>query len=150
MLSRTLRGLLHVVPAYLLALIVVATGQYTPAAPPHSPLHERIAAALDGVPAIDTHDHLPPRDQMRELVSTPRGRGVNLCSLWQYSYFPWIHRVATWPADGNFDAWWKQQQPNFANAKATSAYRYLLPAFADLYGVDFDTITPDRPLPACG
>ena len=27
---------------------------------------------------------------------------------------------------------------------ATSSYRYLLPAFRDLYGVDFDTITPEQ------
>ena len=128
----------------LLACVLLAPRSATAEPPRHGPVYQRIKAALDAVPAIDTHDHLPPRDQMRELASTPRGRGVNLRGIWQYSYFPWLHQVAPWPADGNFDAWWKLQQPNFANAKATSVYRYLLPAFEDLYGVDFDTITPEQ------
>ena len=130
----------------ILALAILAlTAHLSPAdEPQRSPTRRRIQAALDAVPAIDTHDHLPPRDQLRELVATPRGRGVNLRSIWQYSYFPGVHQVAPWPADGDFAAWWKQQQPNFNNAKATSSYRYLLPAFIDLYGVDFETITPEQ------
>ena len=35
-------------------------------------------------------------------------------------------------------------QHDFDNARATSFYRYLLPAFRDLYGVDFDTITDEQ------
>ncbi|MSQ97532.1 MAG: hypothetical protein EXR98_23680 [Gemmataceae bacterium] len=129
----------------LMASAILAVSSATDEPPQRSPVHQRIKASLDAVPAIDTHDHLPPRDQMRELVSTPRGRGVNLHSIWQYSYFPWIHNVALWPADGNFDAWWKLQQPNFANAKGTSAYRYLLPAFEDCMGSISMRSHPSRP-----
>ena len=38
----------------------------------------------------------------------------------------------------SFDAWWAKARNDFDNARATSFYRYQLPAFADLYGVDFD------------
>ncbi|MCE9544117.1 MAG: amidohydrolase, partial [Planctomycetia bacterium] len=105
--------------------------------------YRRLKSSLDAVPAIDTHDHLPPSDKMSGLETT-RGRGMTLFSLWSRSYFPGVHRVEPWPASGKFDDWWRVQQPNFVNARATSFYRYLLPAFQDLYGVDFDTITPEQ------
>src|SRR6476661_6888473 len=41
-------------------------------------------------------------------------------------------------------ALWAAAQHDFDNARATSSYRYLLPAFKDLYGVDFDRITTDQ------
>ena len=40
-----------------------------------------------------------------------------------------------------FPDWWDKAKHDFDDARATSVYRYQLPAFADLYGVDFDTIT---------
>jgi predicted TIM-barrel fold metal-dependent hydrolase len=40
-----------------------------------------------------------------------------------------------------FDDWWAKAKHDFANARAASFYRYQLPAFKDLYGVDFDRIT---------
>ena len=47
--------------------------------------------------------------------------------------------------DGNRSTtWWEKAQHDFDNARATSFYRYLLPAFRDLYGVDFDTITTEQ------
>ena len=44
-----------------------------------------------------------------------------------------------------FDAWWEKAKHDFDDARATSFYRYQLPAFQDLYGVDFDQITDLRP-----
>ena len=43
-----------------------------------------------------------------------------------------------------FDDWWAKAKHDFDNARATSFYRYQLPAFQDLYGVDFDRITDEQ------
>ena len=40
-----------------------------------------------------------------------------------------------------FEAWWGKAKHDFDSARATSFYRYQLPAFTDLYGSDFDRIT---------
>src|SRR5262249_19568547 len=40
--------------------------------------------------------------------------------------------------------WWAKAKHDFADARATSFYRYQLPAFQDLYGVDFDRITDEQ------
>ncbi|HZW34382.1 MAG TPA: amidohydrolase family protein [Isosphaeraceae bacterium] len=103
--------------------------------------YHRIKAALDATPAIDTHDHLWPFDRLPALVETPRGKGVNLAGLWRNSYFPGVHRLTPWTPGMTFDAWWAQAKDDFDDARATSVYRYQLPAFTDLYGVDFDRIT---------
>ena len=107
-------------------------------------LYGRIKAAVDAVPAIDTHDHLRPFDQMPNRDQTDRGQGMTLRSIWAGGYYTWVHPLAPWPKDGSFDAWWSEAKHNFDDARATSFYRYLLPAFRDLYGVDFDTITADE------
>ncbi len=101
----------------------------------------RIKAQLDAVPAIDTHDHLPPFDIISGRRETERGFGMNLHSLWQSSYYSWFNPVPPWPKSGKFDDWWSVAKTSFDNARATSFYRYQLPAFTDLYGIDFDTIT---------
>jgi predicted TIM-barrel fold metal-dependent hydrolase len=103
--------------------------------------YRRIKASLDAVPAIDTHDHLWPFDRLPGYVETEHGRGMNLASLWQNSYYRWINPLTPWKPGGRFDDWWRQAKHDFANARATSFYRYQLPAFEDLYGVDFDRIT---------
>lgn len=69
---------------------------------------------------------------------------MTLYSLWSSSYYTWIQPITDWPASGRFDDWWPQARNNFANARATSFYRYQLPAFKDLYGVDFETITDEQ------
>lgn len=107
-------------------------------------LYARIKASIDAVPAIDTHDHLQPLDRISHRDSTDRGEGITLHSLWAGSYYTWINPLSPWPEDGSFDSWWSKARHDFANARATSFYRYLLPAFRDLYGVDFDTITPEE------
>src|SRR5262245_1163552 len=104
-----------------------------------SPTYKRIKAQLDAVPAIDTHDHLWPFDKLPGYLETENGKGMNLASLWHNSYFRWIHPLTPWQPGMKFDDWWAKAKPDFANARATSFYRYQLPAFKDLYGIDFDT-----------
>ena len=104
-----------------------------------SPTYLRIKAQLDAVPAIDTHDHL---DGFSGLVSDgTAGKGMNLYKLWSRSYYPWFNPLTERKADQPFDDWWAKAKGNFDNARATSFYRYQLPAIQDLYGVDFDRIT---------
>lgn len=107
-------------------------------------VYARLKAGIDSVSSINTHDHLTPFEQIRHRDRTDRGEGMTLRSIWAGSYFTWIHPLEPWPQDGSFDTWWSKAQHNFADARATSFYRYLLPAFSDLYGVDFDTITPEQ------
>lgn len=104
----------------------------------------RLKTQLDAVPAIDTHDHLPPFDLINGRRETVRGFGMNLHSLWQNSYYSWIHDVPAWPKSGRFEEWWAVARTSFDNARATSFYRYQLPAFTDLYDVDFDALTDDQ------
>ncbi len=106
-----------------------------------SETYQQIKRALDAVPAIDAHEHLQSPQDMRGQVNTPDGKGMTLASLWQNSYFSWTTRSTPWPESGDFDQWWQTAQHDFDNAHAQSFYRYMLPAFRDLYGVDFDTIT---------
>jgi len=106
--------------------------------------YKRIRTAIDAVPAIDTHDHLHPFDQIVERDLTDQGRGMTLHSLWQGSYYPWTNPLTGWTAGGSFETWWSQAKNDFQNARATSFYRYVLPAFTDLYGVDFETMTDEQ------
>jgi hypothetical protein len=107
-------------------------------------VYTRIKVGIDAVPAINTHDHLMPFEKIGNRNQTDRGEGITLRSILAGSYFPWIHSLEPWPRDGSFDTWWSKAQHNFTNARATSFYRYLLPAFQDLYGIDFDTINPEQ------
>jgi predicted TIM-barrel fold metal-dependent hydrolase len=106
-----------------------------------TPHYARIKSAIDAVPAIDTHDHLRPFDQLPNKDETDRGTGITLHSIFAGSYYPGINRLSPWPAGKSFEAWWTTARDDFQDARATSFYRYLLPGFRDLYGVDFDTIT---------
>jgi predicted TIM-barrel fold metal-dependent hydrolase len=106
-----------------------------------STTYRRIKAGIDAVPAIDTHDHLWPFDKLPGYVETEHGRGMNLASLWQNSYYTWINPLTPWKPGGKFDDWWQQAKHDFRDARGTSFYRYQLPAFTDLYGVDFDRIS---------
>jgi len=106
--------------------------------------YKRVKAHLDLVPAIDTHDHLWPFETLPGYVETERGHGMNLAGLWRNSYYTWFNPLTAWKAGGKFDDWWTKAKSDFASARATSFYRYQLPAFQDLYGVDFDNITDDQ------
>src|SRR5262249_57509986 len=94
--------------------------------------YRRVKAALDAVPAIDTHDHLWPFDRLPGYVETSRGRGMNLAGLWRNSYFPGVHRLTPWTPGMTFDAWWVQARQDFDHPPATSLYPYPLPAFPGL------------------
>jgi hypothetical protein len=106
--------------------------------------YRRFKAALDAIPAIDTHDHLLPFDRLLARRETDRGKGVNLAGLWQNSYYTWNHRLEPWTPGMKFDAWWQKAKHDFDDSRATSFYRYQLPAFTDLYGVDFETLTDEK------
>jgi predicted amidohydrolase/predicted TIM-barrel fold metal-dependent hydrolase len=107
-------------------------------------VYRRIKTSIDSVPAIDTHDHLRSFNAIPGRVETPEGRGMTLRSLWGNSYVTRTTRITRWPADQQFDTWWKDARDDFDDVRACSFYRYMLPAFRDLYGVDFDTITHDQ------
>ena len=103
--------------------------------------YKRVKAYLDSVPAIDTHDHLLPFETLPGFVETDHGRGMNLSGIWRNSYYTGFNPLTPWQAGGSFDEWWAKAKDDFKNARATSVYRYQLPAFQDLYGVDFDNLT---------
>ncbi len=103
--------------------------------------YRRLKAYLDSVPAIDTHDHLWPFDKLPGYLETEHGKGMSLAGVWQNSYYRWINPLTPWKAGMKFDDWWARAKHDFADARATTFYRYQLPAFQDLYGVDFDRIT---------
>jgi hypothetical protein len=103
--------------------------------------YTRIKQQLDGVAAIDTHDHLWPFEKLPAMLETADGLGVNLAGLWKNSYFAWFNKVTPWKPGMPFADWWATAKHDFDDARATSFYRYQLPAFQDLYGVDFDRIT---------
>lgn len=107
-------------------------------------VYRRIRAEIDAVPAIDTHDHLRPFDQLPFRDKTDKGEGLTLRGVWRGSYYPWLHPVGNWPEGAAFETWWQSSKHHFDNARATSFYRYVLPAFQDLYGVDFETMTDDQ------
>jgi hypothetical protein len=106
--------------------------------------YRRMKSFLDAVPAIDTHEHLQPFELFQQNCKTDNGRGVNLYRLWQHSYFRWCNKLTPWKDSSSFDDWWKEAKDDFDNARATSFYRYQLPIYSDLYGVDFETITDDQ------
>src|SRR6267142_1346519 len=112
--------------------------------PKHSATYQRLKTHINSVAAIDTHDHLWPFDNLPGYVETEHGRGMNLSSIWRNSYYTWVHGVTPWQPGMKFDDWWRVAKHDFDDARATSFYRYQLPALADLYGVDFDRITDDQ------
>jgi hypothetical protein len=103
--------------------------------------YRRLRAVLEAVRAIDTHDHLWPFDRLPGYEETELGYGMSLSGLWRSSYFPGVHSLPARAKDESFSAWWSRAKPAFADACATGVYRYQLPAFRDLYGVDFERLT---------
>jgi len=107
-------------------------------------VHRRLKDGLDAVPAIDTHDHLWPFARLPGLMETDRGRGMTLSGLWRSSYYPQVGPVTDRRPGEAFEPWWARAKHDFDNARATGFYRYQLPAFRDLYAVDFDRITDEQ------
>jgi len=127
--------------ALLAAVLILPTACAAPAASGDHGTYRRIKATLDAVPAIDTHDHLWPFDQLPGFIDTDRGRGMTLAGIWRNSYLTWYNAITPWKPGGTFDEWWAKAKHDFDNVRASSFYRYQLPAFQDLYGIDFDRIS---------
>jgi uncharacterized protein len=108
---------------------------------PSTSIKTRIKAHLHSIAAIDVHDHLRPPEKLWGRVQTAHGTGMNLYGIWFTSYYPSTNQLTVWIAGETFDAWWARARHDFDNARATSFYRYMLPAFKDLYGIDFDEVT---------
>lgn len=110
-----------------------------------TPAYERMKSYLDAIPAIDTHDHIRPFDRLSSVQ--PGGstdEAMNLHALLKHCYYSWYNPLTPRPADMSFDEWWGKAKNDFDNARATTFYRFLLPAFQDLYGVDFDRVSDDQ------
>lgn len=125
--------------------LIVVLGLFCGAHPAIGIAEERttyvqIKAALDAVHAIDTHSHLRPFRYFQE-IATPQ-QGFALPGIWASGY-P-VGALPAWKPGGSFDDWWRAASPVFDDARAMSTYRYRLPAFRDLYGVDFDSLTLDQ------
>jgi len=123
-------------------LLSAATATAGPAAGGET--FRRIKAAIDAVPAIDTHDHLWPFERLCTAGPEPGVEAMSLWRLWQHTTLSWIRPLTTRAAGEPFDDWWSRARNDFADVRATSFYRFMLPALADLYGVDFDRITDDQ------
>src|SRR5262245_24379961 len=116
----------------LAALLLLALAPAEAQATRQSAGYRRHKAALDALPAIDTHDLLPPFEDLPGFIETDHGRGMNLYSLWRNSYYPWFNPLTPWQPGGPFDGWWARAKDDFRDARATTFYRYMLPAFQDL------------------
>ena len=135
------RSILTATVCCLLWLPVAAAGQATR----DTAAYQRIKAFLNSVPIIDTHDRTRPFDQLPPYVETERGRGINLYGLWARSYYGTLYRRLTpWKPGQPFAEWWSRAKHDFDDARALSQYRYMLPAFQDLYGIDFNSITDEQ------
>ena len=107
-------------------------------------VYRRLKAEVNQIPLIDTHDHLWPFDQLPALRQTREGRGVNLAGLWQNSYLSGYNPITPWNDNMEFLEWWRKAKHDFDNVRALSFYQYQLPAYRDLYGVDFETLTDEQ------
>src|SRR5215467_614400 len=105
--------------------------------------YRRIKKYLDSVPAIDTHDHLWPFDRLPGYVETEDGRSMTLYGVWAGGYYRWINPLTPWTPRGKYEDWWAKAKHAFPNARATSFYRYILPACQDHYGIDFERNTDE-------
>ena len=107
--------------------------------------YARMKAFLDGVHAIDTHDHIWRFDEFPGRREAADGTMVmNLCSIWQNSYLGAFNVVPMWPPRGDFARWWQSAKPALTNVRTMGVYRYTLPAIKDLYDVDFESITDEQ------
>lgn len=131
------------VVAFSLNSCLVAAGPTT-GEPGEDSLAVRIKQYLDSVPAIDTHDHLWPFESLPGYAETDKGRGMTLAGIWRSNYFSWMMPLTPWKRGSSFEEWWQEARDDFQDARATGFYRYMLPAFQDLYGVDFNRITDEE------
>ncbi|MCC6795088.1 MAG: amidohydrolase family protein [Candidatus Hydrogenedentes bacterium] len=126
-----------------LAILLICTGCQT-AQQDRAHSYPRIKAEIDKVAIIDTHDHLWPFETLPIFSETDKGWGANLAGIWRNSYYAWNSPLASYAPKQPFAEWWAEAHDDFDNSRGMSFYRYMLPAFEDLYGVDFDSITPEQ------
>ena len=126
-------------------LILLSAASLAPAADiKTTPLYSRIKAGLDATPAIDTHDHLRPFGEIAEPGRHGPRPGDDAAQHLRRQLLDGHQPPVALAARANRSTTGgPAAEHDFDNARATSSYRYLLPAFRDLYGVDFDTITDD-------
>ncbi len=127
-------------------VLVLATGLFHAAADAQgtkgTTTFKRMKEYLDSVPAIDTHEHLMPFQNFQTKPGSRRG--ANLHTLWKSSYYTWYNPLTPWTESMPFEAWWQKAREDFKNARATSFYRYQLPIYDDLYGVEFEALTDEQ------
>ena len=135
----------HGVRGVLLAwLLLVGPGGLWAQGTRSTDVYRRLKAEVNQIPLIDTHDHLWPFEQLPALRQTREGRGVNLAGLWQNSYLSGYNPITPWNDNMDFLEWWHKAKHDFDNVRALSFYQYQLPAYRDLYGVDFETLTDEQ------
>jgi len=136
------------VPLWLAALLLMPALAARAGDVKDTEVYARLKKQLDAVRAVDTHSHLGGPGHPQALVDRNfHGTQPTDCALswiWRRSYLTWAHPLAPWPAAGKFDTWWASAQADFDNYRARSAYRTMLPIFEDLYGLDFETLTPEQ------
>src|SRR4029450_3823259 len=64
--------------------------------------YKRIKAAINAVPAIDTHDHMWRFDRLPAYTQTKAGKQVNLAGLWRNSYLAGYNSMTPWRDDDDF------------------------------------------------
>ncbi|MBN1910971.1 MAG: amidohydrolase family protein [Pirellulales bacterium] len=141
-MKRFVGGFLTV--SFVLGLFVISAGAGDVK---RTDVYKRLKKQLDAVRAIDTHSHLRGPSQRAELLGQFRSKPSTNSALfwvWRRGYYTGGHPMKRWPADGDFGKWWAGAQSEFQNSRARSAYRTMLPIFTDLYGVDFETLTPEQ------
>ena len=126
-----------------LAIVALCVGCQT-AAPVRAHSYNRIKAELDTVAVIDTHDHLWPFETLPIFAETDKGWGANLAGVWRNSYYAWSSPLTPYAPKQPFSQWWAEARDDFDDSRAMSFYRYMLPAFEDLYGVDFNRMTGEQ------
>src|SRR6188474_1047370 len=103
----------RVVPIAAVLGGLLATPSLAVAPPANNPTYARVKKHLDGIAAIDTHDHLWPFDRLPGYVMTENGKGMNLAGLWRNSYLSRVKPVTPWPAGGKFADWWPKAKGDF-------------------------------------
>lgn len=111
---------------------------------PDLDLRARLKAKVDAIRAIDTHDHLPPFDQIRGRVETPQGKGLTLFGILSNGYLPQLTSIPVREPGQAFDPWWAKAESALDNVRATGFYRYNQIALRDLHGVDLNSMTDDQ------
>ncbi|MCD6291436.1 MAG: amidohydrolase family protein [Anaerolineae bacterium] len=99
-------------------------------------LRDRLAAVFDDTPIIDTHEHL----------RTDGDHAFNHMGLETVlrGYFGWVVPGAANEEGLSPEAWWTRLRPALDRRRNLAFYRFLLPAFRDLHGLQDDELTDEN------